>query len=187
MTQLIILDRDGVINQDRDDFVKSADEWEPIAGSLEAIARLNHAGWQVVIASNQSAIGRGLYGVADLNAMHAKMHTLLAEVGGRIDAVFFCPHTPEDGCECRKPLPGLFTRISERLGVSLQGVPTVGDSLRDMQAGAAAGCTLHFVRTGKGARLLEQIQAQQSEALPAGAAVHDDLAAVVAHLLKDVA
>jgi D-glycero-D-manno-heptose 1,7-bisphosphate phosphatase len=119
-------------------------------GALEAIARLNHAGWHVVVASNQSGLGRGLFDVASLNAMHAKMHKLLAAVGGRIDAVFYCPHSPDEACHCRKPQPGLFEQIGERFGVDLKGVPTVGDSLRDVQAGAAVGCEPHLVLTGQG-------------------------------------
>jgi len=177
---LIILDRDGTINEDRDDYVKSADDWIPIPGALEAIARLNHAGWHTVIASNQSGLGRGLFDMASLNAMHAKMNTLLAKVGGRIDAVFFCPHTPDEACDCRKPLPGLFRQIGERYGVDLANVPVVGDSLRDLQAGAAVGCRPHLVRTGKGAvteagNVLHQVP---------GTVVHDDLAAFAEHLIQ---
>ena len=130
--KLVILDRDGTINEDRDDFVKSPDEWVPIAGSLEAIARLNHAGWHTVVATNQSGLARGLFDMAALNAIHARMNRELAELGGRIDAVFFCPHGPDDGCACRKPLPGLFTMIGERYGVPLREAYAVGDSLRDL-------------------------------------------------------
>ena len=119
--KLVILDRDGTINADSDEFIKSPEEWMPLPGALEAIARLNHAGWHVVIASNQSGLGRGLFDVASLNAMHAKMHKMLAAQGGRIDAVFYCPHSPDEGCHCRKPLPGLFEQIGERFGVDLQG------------------------------------------------------------------
>jgi D-glycero-D-manno-heptose 1,7-bisphosphate phosphatase len=174
--KLIILDRDGTINVEREDFVKTPEEWEPLPGALEAVARLNHAGWHVVVATNQSGIGRGLYGVSELNAMHAKMNRLLAEVGGKVDAVFFCPHAPSDGCTCRKPLPGLFEQISERFNTPLAGVPTVGDSLRDMQAGAAAGCATHFVRTGNGA-------AGIPPDLPPGTQVHADLAACAEALI----
>ena len=155
-TKLVILDRDGTINQDSDDYVKSADEWIALPGALEAIARLNHAGWRVVVASNQSGLGRGLFDVAALNAMHSKMHKLLASAGGRIDAVFYCPHSPEETCNCRKPLPGLFEQIGERYGMDLKGVHTVGDSLRDLQAGAAVGCATHLVHTGKGEKLMGQ-------------------------------
>ena len=177
---LIILDRDGTINEDRDDYVKSADEWVPIPGALEAIARLNHAGWSTVVATNQSGLGRGLFDMASLNAMHSKMNTLLAKLGGRIDAVFFCPHNPDDLCDCRKPAPGLFKQIGERFGTDLSTVPVVGDSLRDLQAGVAAGCRPHLVRTGKG-RLTEDAQVHQQ--VP-GTQVHDDLSAFAEYLIQ---
>ena len=151
--KLVILDRDGTINEDRDDFVKSPAEWLPIPGALEAIARLNHAGWHTVVATNQSGLARGLFDMAAMNAIHAQMNRELAALGGRIDAVFFCPHGPDDNCRCRKPLPGLFEMIGERYGVELTKAHAVGDSLRDLQAGAAAGCAVHLVRTGKSARL----------------------------------
>lgn len=179
-TQLVILDRDGTINQDRDDYVKSAQEWIPLPGALEAIARLNHAGWHVVVASNQSGLGRGLFDVAALNAMHAKMHKLLMAVGGRIDAVFYCPHSPEEACNCRKPRPGLFEQIGERYSMSLQGVHNVGDSLRDLQAGAAVGCVTHLVHTGKG----EKFKGQPLPAdFPVGTWAHADLGAFADWLL----
>ena len=179
--KLVILDRDGTINADSDDFVKTPDEWEPLPGSLEAIARLNHAGWRVVIASNQSGLGRGLFDVAALNAMHAKMHKLLAAAGGRVDAVFYCPHSPEESCTCRKPLPGLFEQIGARFGVPLRGVPTAGDSLRDLQAGAAAGCEPHLVLTGKS---FQYRGGGQIENLPPGTLVHQDLSAFVDFILE---
>ena len=172
--KLIILDRDGTINEDRDDYVKSPDEWVPIPGALEAIARLNHAGWHTVVATNQSGIGRGLFDMATLNSMHLKMHQLLAKQGGRIDAVFFCPHTPEDGCDCRKPLPGLFRQIGERYALDLTQVPVVGDVQRDLEAGSAAGCPPHLVRTGKAARL-DAAQLEQLRTKVPGTRVHDDL------------
>ncbi len=181
--KLIVLDRDGTINEDRDDFVKSADEWVPLPGALEAIARLNHAGWHTVVATNQSGLGRGTFDMAALNGMHVKMNQMLAKQGGRIDAVFFCPHAPDEGCNCRKPLPGLFQQIGERFGVSLDDVPVVGDSLRDLQAGAAVGCQPHLVLSGKGARL----DATQIEALCAqvpGTQVHADLAAFAEHMIR---
>lgn len=178
--KLVILDRDGTINADSDEFVKSPQEWEPLPGALEAIARLNHAGWHVAVASNQSGLGRGLFDVGSLNAMHAKMHKLLAAQGGRIDAIFYCPHTPEDGCGCRKPLPGLFEQIGERFGVELKGTPVVGDGLRDLQAGVAAGCEPHLVLTGKGA---EFIGRPLPETFPAGTRVHRDLAAFADYLV----
>ncbi|GAB4401959.1 MAG: D-glycero-beta-D-manno-heptose 1,7-bisphosphate 7-phosphatase [Rhodoferax sp.] len=151
--KLVIVDRDGTLNYDSAEYIKSPDEWLPLPGALEAVARLNHAGWHVVVASNQSGLGRGLFEVSDLNAIHAKMHRELAALGGRIDAIFYCPHTPEDDCQCRKPRPGLFAQIAERFGVSLQGVPVVGDSSRDLLAGLELGCEPHLVLTGKSAGL----------------------------------
>jgi D-glycero-D-manno-heptose 1,7-bisphosphate phosphatase len=178
--KLVILDRDGTINSDSEDFVKSPEEWMPLPGALEAIARLNHAGWHVVIASNQSGLGRGLFDVASLNAMHAKMHKMLAAVGGRVDAVFYCPHSPEESCTCRKPLPGLFEQIGARFGVPLKGVPTCGDSVRDLLAGAAAGCEPHLVLTGKAG----QDASRLPEGLPPETRVHADLAAFADFLLE---
>ncbi len=178
--KLVILDRDGTINSDSDDFVKSPEEWMPLPGALEAIARLNHAGWHVVIASNQSGLGRGLFDVASLNAMHAKMHKMLAAVGGRIDAVFYCPHSPEESCNCRKPLPGLFEHIGARFGIPLKGVPTAGDSLRDIQAGFAAGCEPHLVLTGKSAAWQG---GGRPDGLPPGTELHQDLSAFADFLL----
>lgn len=179
--KLVILDRDGTINIDRDDYVKGPEEWVPLPGALEAIARLNHGGWHVVVATNQSGIGRGLFDMAALNAMHLKMNGLLAKLGGRIDAVFFCPHTPEDGCDCRKPLPGLVQQIGLRYGLRLEEVLMVGDSLRDMQAGRAAGCQTHLVRTGKGATLDEAGLGELLREVP-GTLVHADLGAFVDYL-----
>ena len=182
--KLVILDRDGTINEDRDDFVKSPDEWVPIPGALEAIARLNQAGWHTVIATNQSGLGRNTFDMATLNAMHIKMNQLLAAHGGRIDAVFFCPHAPDEICNCRKPLPGLFEQIGERFGVSLHDVPVVGDSLRDLQAGVAVGCQPHLVRTGKGAQL-DNAQIDALCAQVPGTRVHADLAAFAEHLIRE--
>jgi len=181
--KLVILDRDGTINEDRDDFVKSPEEWVPLPGALEAIARLNHAGWHTVLATNQSGLGRGLFDMAMLNAMHARMNRMLMKHGGRIDAVFFCPHTPEDQCDCRKPAPGLVLQIAERYGVSLKDVPFVGDSPRDMQAGFAAGCPTHLVRTGKCAQLGDEELAHLLVQVP-GTKVHADLAAFVDSLIQ---
>ncbi len=172
MTKLIILDRDGTINADRDDYVKSPEEWQPLPRALEAIARMNHAGYRVVIASNQSGLGRGLFDVATLNAMHDKMNHLLAQEGARVEAIFFCPHTNDDHCGCRKPLSGLFEQIARRTGLDLRGVPTVGDSLRDLQAGAHAGCEPHLVLTGKGVAFKGQAL---SRAFPPNTRVHEDL------------
>ena len=179
--KLVILDRDGTINADSDQFIKSPDEWQPLPGALEAIAKLNHAGWHAVIASNQSGLGRGLFDVASLNAMHAKMHKMLSAQGGRIDAVFYCPHSPDENCRCRKPNPGLFEQIADRFGVDLKGVPVVGDGLRDLQAGVAAGCEPHLVLTGKGAALKGQPLPAE---YPQGTRMHDDLAAFADWLIS---
>jgi D-glycero-D-manno-heptose 1,7-bisphosphate phosphatase len=154
--KLIILDRDGVVNRDSEQFIKSPDEWRPIPGSLEAIARLNHAGFRVVIATNQSGIGRGLFEMATLNAIHEKMHKALALVGGRIDALFYCPHTADAGCECRKPRTGMLKEIGVRFGVDLAGVPCIGDSLRDLEAADAVGGQPILVLTGKGEKTLRE-------------------------------
>jgi D-glycero-D-manno-heptose 1,7-bisphosphate phosphatase len=178
--KLAILDRDGTVNEDSADYVKSAEEWTPLPGALEAIARLNHAGWHIVIASNQSGLGRGLFDVSTLNAMHAKMHSLLAEVGGRVDAVFYCPHAPDQGCHCRKPEPGLFEQIGERYGIDLKGLPMVGDTVGDMRAAIAAGCEPHLVLTGKGAAYKGR---DLPDAFPAATQVHADLAAFADFLI----
>jgi len=174
--KLIVLDRDGVINQDSDQFIKSPEEWKPIPGSLEAIARLNQWGWRVVVATNQSGVGRGLFGMDTLNAIHEKMVKSLAQVGGRLDAIFFCPHAADSTCDCRKPKPGLFHQLAERFNVDLTGVPAVGDSLRDLQAGTAVGCVPYLVLTGKG------IKTKDDPDLPPGTFIYPDLAAVVADL-----
>jgi D-glycero-D-manno-heptose 1,7-bisphosphate phosphatase len=152
--QLIILDRDGVINQESDDYIKSPEEWHPIPGSLGAIARLHRAGWHVVVATNQSGVARGLLDLDTLMRIHGKMHRAVRDTGGLIDAVFFCPHGPDDDCTCRKPKPGLYHDIARRLRIDLKGVPAVGDSLRDLQAARAAGARPLLVRTGKGSQTL---------------------------------
>ena len=174
--KLIVLDRDGVINVDSDQFIKSPDEWKPIPGSLEAIARLNESGWRVVVASNQSGVGRGLFDMDTLNAINEKMTKAIGQVGGRLDAIFFCPHSADSTCDCRKPRPGMFLQIAERFNVDMRGVPVVGDSLRDLQAGVAVGCQPYLVLTGKGAKT------QADPALPEGTLVFPDLAAVAAQL-----
>lgn len=176
--KLIILDRDGVINEDSDKYIKSPQEWVPIPGSLEAIARLNKANYRVVVATNQSGIARGYFGLDTLHAMHNKMNDLLAQLGGQVDGVFFCPHGPNDGCNCRKPKTGLFRQIAKRMNKSLTDVPAIGDSLRDLQAAQQAGAEPYLVLTGKGRRVLA------SSELPRGVPVFDDLAAVVEALLK---
>jgi D-glycero-D-manno-heptose 1,7-bisphosphate phosphatase len=173
--KLVVLDRDGTINVESDEFIKSPEEWVPLPGALEAIARLNHAGWHVVLATNQSGLERGLFDMSALNAMHQKMHSMLAAVGGRVEAVFLCPHAPDAGCHCAKPNPGLFELIAERFGANLKGVPVVGDRVTDMLAGVAVGCEPHLVCTGHGGqwgggRAL-------SADFPAHTRVHADLSA----------
>jgi D-glycero-D-manno-heptose 1,7-bisphosphate phosphatase len=148
--QLIILDRDGVVNEDSEAYIKSPSEWKPIRGSLEAIARLHRAGWHVVVATNQSGIARGLFDLDTLARIHETMHHHVLEAGGLIDAVFFCPHGPDDHCGCRKPRPGMLLDIAQRLHISLDNVPAIGDSLRDIQAAQAAGARPVLVKTGKG-------------------------------------
>ncbi|MCM1129231.1 MAG: D-glycero-beta-D-manno-heptose 1,7-bisphosphate 7-phosphatase [Alistipes senegalensis] len=175
--KLIILDRDGVINQDSDSFIKSPEEWEPIPGSLEAIARLHRAGYRIVIATNQSGIGRGLFDIITLNAIHQKMHAAVRAAGGVIDSIFFCPHTASDNCDCRKPRQGMFNAIARRYDTSLEGIPAVGDSLRDLQAGFLAGCRPFLVMTGKGKTTNE------NGGLPPETVLFDNLAAVTAYLL----
>lgn len=180
--KLVILGRDGILNQYRDDHVKSPEEWEPIPGALEAVARLNHAGWHVVVATNQAGIGRGMIDMSSVNAVHTHMNRLAAVEGGRIDAVFFCPHTPEDQCDCRKPKPGMILDIGRRYGVELSEVPMACDTLRDLQAAHAAGCEPHLVRCGRCATLpLEQIQ--QIVAQVPGTRAHASLGAFAEHLL----
>ena len=183
-SKLIILDRDGVINEDRDDYVKSVDEWIPLPGSLEAIALLNQAGYQIAIATNQSGLSRGYFTINDLHAMHNKMDKLLKPLGGHIDSIFFCPHMDSHGCDCRKPLPGLMKEIALRYKRSesntpLQGVPIVGDSLRDLQAGIALGASPHLVLTGKGQKTLDK------GVLPEGTQIHTDLMAFAQVMLED--
>ena len=175
--KLVILDRDGVINQDSDQFIKNTTEWKAIPGSLEAIAKLNHAGYRVVVASNQSGIGRGLLDMGALNAINDKMYRVLAQVGGHIDALFYCPHAAEANCDCRKPKPGMFIDIAQRFNVDLAGVPSVGDSLRDLQAAVAAGAQPMLVLTGKGANT------EAAGGLPDGTPVFVDLAEAVRHIV----
>lgn len=178
--KLVILDRDGTINAATAEFVQSPAEWVPLPGALEAIARLNHAGWHVVVASNQAGLGRGLFDVDTLNAIHTKMHKMLAAVGGRVDAIFYCPHAPDEGCHCRKPEPGLFEQIADRYGIDLIGVPTAGDSARDLVAGAAAGCEPHLLLTGNGEPYRDR---PLPEAFPVGTQVHNDLGAFADSLI----
>lgn len=185
-TKLIILDRDGVINEDRDDYVKSSAEWIALPGSLEAIALLYQAGYQIAIATNQSGLARGYFGISDLHAMHSKMETLLKPLGGHVDSIFFCPHIDANGCDCRKPQPGLMKEIALRYKKNdsitpLLGVPVVGDSLRDLQAGVALSATPHLVLTGKGKTTLA------NGGLPEGTQIHEDLLAFANALLLNKA
>jgi D-glycero-D-manno-heptose 1,7-bisphosphate phosphatase len=179
--KLVILDRDGVINYDSDQYIKSPDEWRPIPGSLDAIARLTQWGWRVVVATNQSGVGRGLFEMDTLNAIHDKMMRAVAQAGGRIDAIFFCPHTNADKCACRKPKPGMLQEIAQRFNADLAGVPAIGDSLRDLQAAIAVGAQPMLVLTGKGQKT------HADPALPVGIPVFPDLAAAVATLTRDAA
>jgi D-glycero-D-manno-heptose 1,7-bisphosphate phosphatase len=176
---LVILDRDGVVNADFPEYIKSDAEWRALPGSLEAISRLNRAGRRVVIITNQSALGRGLMNVEQLNAVHQKLALHLNQFGGNIDAIFFCPHTPQDGCDCRKPASGLYRELSDRLGVNLAGVPSIGDKLSDIEAALAAGARPILVRTGGGREL------EQSGRVPPGVPVFDDLRAAVDALLAE--
>lgn len=176
--KLAILDRDGVVNADSEAFVKSPDEWLPLPGALDAIARLYQAGWRVYIATNQSGVARGLFDVATLQAIHEKMRSALAVLGAELEGIVFCPHGPDDGCACRKPQPGLYLQVAEHSGQSLHGVPIIGDSLRDLEAARAVGARPILVRTGKGARTL----AEHPEL--ADGEVYDDLAAAVDALLQ---
>lgn len=181
--KLVILGRDGTINRYRDDHVKAPDELQPLPGALEAIARLNHAGWHTVMATNQAGIGRGLIDMTSLNAIHMRLNQLLAEKGGRLDAAFFCPHTPEEGCACRKPLPGLIEQIGERFGVDLSTVHMVGASLRDLQTAQAAGCRPHLLRSDRLGNLDEAQLAALIAQVP-GARVHANLSAFAETLIQ---
>lgn len=180
--KLIILDRDGVINYDSDEYIKSPEEFIPIPGSLEAIARLNKAGYRVAVATNQSGIARGYYSEDTLAQMHAKLERLLKEVGGKIDAIYFCPHGPQDECECRKPKPGLLIQILQAYNVQGSNVPVIGDSLRDLQAALTVGARPILVKTGKGERTMAKL-AEEPEL--AQVPVYDDLYSAVDHLLSN--
>jgi D-glycero-D-manno-heptose 1,7-bisphosphate phosphatase len=175
--KLVILDRDGVINYDSDEYIKSPEEWRPIPGSLEAIARLHREGYSIVVASNQSGVARGLFDLDMLGRIHNKMIEAIRIKGGEIDAIFFCPHGPDDGCRCRKPLPGLFEDIAARLNLSLNGIYAVGDAERDLVAARAVSARPVLVRTGKGARTLKK--SKNLEGVP----VYPDLAAFTDALL----
>lgn len=181
--KLIILDRDGVINHDRDDFVKSADEWQPLEGSMDAVAFLTEAGYTLAVATNQSGIGRTYFTVETLTEMHAKMHRLVQQAGGKIDGIWFCPHTSADNCGCRKPKPGMITDIIERFNAEAADTWLVGDSLRDLQAIDAVGGKPALVLTGKGKRTLES----EGDNLPANTQVFDNLLAFSQYITQEQA
>lgn len=178
--KLLILDRDGVINEDSDDYIKSAEEWIPISGSLEAIARFNRAGYTVVVATNQSGIARGYFDVETLHAMHVKMEKLLDQLGGHVDGVFFCPHSPRDQCECRKPNTGLLKEIARRYQYDLHEAIMVGDSLKDIQAAKATGARAILVRSGKGENTIES-----NDPTLDNVPIYDNLAALADDLLTE--
>lgn len=178
--KLIILDRDGVINHDSDAYIKSPEEWKPIDGSLEAIARLNHAGYIVVVASNQSGLARGYFDIEALSAMHQKMDEMLVKIGGQVDAVFYCPHGPNDECDCRKPRPGMLLEIGQRFNVPLKDVVFIGDSISDIKAASNARAQAILVRTGKGVKAEKIMQAECKAPVP----VFDDLASAVTEILR---
>jgi D-glycero-D-manno-heptose 1,7-bisphosphate phosphatase len=180
--KLVILGRDGVLNQFREGHVTAPEEWDPVPGALDAVARINHAGWHTVVATNQSGIGRGMIDMSAVNAVHAHMNKLLMAQGGRVDAVFFCPHTPEDHCDCRKPKPGLLLDIGRRYGTDLSQVPVVGDTLRDLQAAHAAGCEPHLVLSGRAAGMGDAQLADMLAQVPS-ARVHESLGAFADFLL----
>ena len=181
--KLVILDRDGTINVARDDFVKSDVEWTPLPGALEAIARLNHAGWHTVVACNQPSLGGGLLDASTLNAIHAKLLRQLSAQGGRIDALFFCPHVADDACGCRLPAPGLLAQIAERYGAEPRHLYVMASDPALLHAAAALGCShLHLVCSGQSAHL-QPGQALPPE-LPPATRLHADLDALVAHLLS---
>ena len=175
--KLVILDRDGVINFDSDQYIKSPAEWRPIPGSIEAIARLHQGGWRIAVATNQSGIGRGLFDMATLNAINDKMMEMVFRQGGRIDALFFCPHTAAEGCGCRKPRTGMLEEIGARFHTDLKGVPLVGDSLKDLQAADAVGAQPLLVLTGKGPRT------QADGGMPRRTLVFGDLSEAARHLV----
>ncbi len=177
--KIILLDRDGVINQESDKFVKSTDEFHLISGSVDAIANLSQAGFKVVVCTNQSGLGRGLFTMEDLNAMHEKLHQSVEQAGGVIDAIMFCPHTPDDNCNCRKPKPGMIIDICERFNVeNICQVMMIGDSIRDLQAIANVGGIPILVKTGNGKKTLAK------EVLPTNTLVFDNLLAASEYIIE---
>lgn len=179
LAKLVVLDRDGVINHESADFIRSPEQWRALPGALDAIAALTRADYAVVVASNQSGVGRGLFSIDTLGAIHAKMTAAIEAVGGRLTGIYYCPHAPGAGCECRKPLPGLLRQIESAFGRSLAGVPTIGDSTRDVQAAQAVGARAILVRTGNGRETEARLDPREP------VEVFDDLAAAAAHLLGE--
>lgn len=178
--RLVVLDRDGTINRDSSDYIRRAGQWQPLPGSLAAIAHLTAAGYTVVVATNQSGVGRGFFSVTDLYEMHERLCEQVAGHGGEVAGMFFCPHVPEDGCDCRKPAPGLLLEIADRFSCSLEGVPVIGDSQRDLDAAAAVDARPILVRTGNGVATEEQLLAAGHNV-----EVYDTLATAVEALLAD--
>jgi D-glycero-D-manno-heptose 1,7-bisphosphate phosphatase len=183
LTKLVILGRDGILNEYREEHVTTPEEWQPVPGALEAVARINHAGWHTVVATNQSGIGRGMIDMSAVNTVHAHMNKMLQVQGGRLDAVFFCPHTPEDNCDCRKPKPGMLLDVGRRYGIDLATVPVVGDTARDLIAAHAAGCEPHLVLSGRAAMLTPEAVQALLDQVP-GARAHASLAAFADFLLQ---
>lgn len=181
--KLAILDRDGVINVDSSAYIKTVEEWQPLPGSIEAIAKLTQAGFTTVVATNQSGLGRGLFGLDDLEAMHQKLRDKVENLGGQVAAIYYCPHTPDAQCSCRKPLPGMLEAIASDFGLSdLNGIPVIGDSLRDLQAGIVMGCQPVLVRTGKGSKAEAELA---KDPRLANTLVFDDLADAVNFLTEN--
>ena len=164
--KLIVLDRDGVINHDSEDYIKTPEEWRPLRGSLDAIAALTAAGFRVVVVSNQSGIGRGLFSEAVLDEIHRKMTSAVEAAGGAIAGIYYCPHAPDHGCNCRKPLPGLLERIKEDFGVSLSGIPFVGDKVGDLALARRVGARPILVLTGYGRATLASLNDNEVEVFP---------------------
>jgi D-glycero-D-manno-heptose 1,7-bisphosphate phosphatase len=181
---LVILDRDGVINEDSEDYIRCLGEWHPIPGSLDAIASLSRAGYRIAIATNQSGLARGYFSLAEMTTIHDRLAQLIAVRGGQIAGIFHCPHLPDTGCPCRKPATGLLRAIEEALGESAAGAPFIGDSLRDLQAAQAFGCRAVLVKTGNGAATLHALQSGEARLpRPEAVAVYDDLAAAARAIL----
>ena len=182
--KLLILDRDGVINQESPDFIKSPEEWKPIKGSLEAIARLSQAGYDIIVITNQSGVGRGLFSADMLGRIHVRMVDRVRQLGGKIQSILFCPHKPDENCECRKPKDGMYQELAKRLNTTFQGVISVGDSVRDLQAASIAGATPVLVRTGNGKKTLREINTNDSLNL-SNTPIFDSLAQVADAILAE--